>query len=98
VGPDDAWGGVGGLLLRDVLADNEGRYEHRLQLADRTKDRLRRLARLSGDGRAAAIAEDDAVMISLEHLRHLDPDSTRVRIGLEIRREPGDAPWPVADQ
>ncbi|MBL7491922.1 hypothetical protein I6A60_20340 [Frankia sp. AgB1.9] len=95
--PDDPWGGSGGLLLRDVLADNEGRYEHHLHLPERTKNRLRELTRLTGDSRPAQIAEADATTISLDHLRHLDPDTTRVRIGLEIRWEPGDDPWPEPD-
>jgi hypothetical protein len=97
VSTDDHWGGIGGLLLRDVLADSEGRYEHRLQLPERTRNRLREWARLTGDSKPAQIADADTTTISLEHLRHLDPDTTRIRIGLEISREPGDGPLPDPD-
>jgi hypothetical protein len=97
VSPDDPWGGVGGLLLRDVLADSGGRYEHRIPLPDRTKNRLRKLAQLTSDPTPAKIAGVGMVVVSLEHLRHLDPDTTRVRVGFEIRREPGDGPMPGDD-
>ncbi|ADP81167.1 hypothetical protein [Pseudofrankia inefficax] len=98
VSPDDFRGGVGGLLLRDVLDENDGRYEHLLRLSERARKDLRELARLTGNGELARIADADATVVSLEHLRHLDPDTTRIRIGSEVTREPGDGPLPGFDR
>lgn len=94
---DDFLGGVGGLLLRDVLEENGGQYEHRFVLAERPRNDIRKLAELTSDPELAAIADAPSILISLEHLRGLDPDVTRVRIGAEVTREETDGPLPGFD-
>jgi hypothetical protein len=85
VGPDNA-----GELLAEVLSRSAGRYETTIDLPDRVRDHLRRLATLSGDAELAATAERPDLTISLEHLRQQDPDSTRIVYGFRVDREPGD--------
>lgn len=88
--PDDPLGGVGGYLLKDLIADNDGQYVHRYILPDRTKERLRKFAEATSSPALAEIADRPVIYISFEHLRGLDPETTRVRIGSEVRRESGD--------
>jgi hypothetical protein len=72
-----------GLVLRDVLDRNGGRYETTLSVADRLREQARICAEVSGDEEMARIADLPEVTISLEHLRGLDL-GTRIVCGYEL--------------
>jgi len=67
-------------------------------LPERARGDLRRLADLTSDKKLAEVAEAPFILISLEHLRHLDPETTRVYLGSRIDREEGDGPLPGFDR
>jgi hypothetical protein len=70
-----------GRLLRDVLAQTRGVYEIGLPLPAEMRDNMRRVAELSGDSELLRIANLSKVPVSLEHLRGLDPETTRIVLG-----------------
>src|ERR1700722_1620196 len=70
-----------GRLLSDVLAQTRGVWEIPLSLAAEVKDNIRRAAELSNDRELLRIASLPKVPVSLEHLRSLDPQTTRIVIG-----------------
>jgi hypothetical protein len=99
--PDDpivhgAGGGVtfAGRLLRDVLREHGGRYEAVTELPDRDRDSILRMAERTANSGLAAQVSTNKFMVSLEHLRHLDPDTTRIVYGLHLHHEPGDSETP----
>jgi hypothetical protein len=98
VAPGDFRGGEGGLLLKDVLEQRGGRYEHHHVLPERARKDLRRLAELTSNRELAEIAEAPSILISLEHLRQLDPNTTRIRVGSRVDREASDGPLPGFDR
>ncbi|WP_261569254.1 hypothetical protein [Frankia gtarii] len=99
VSPDDIRGGEGGRLLKDLLEESGGRYEHRHVLPDRAKNDIRKLAEATSNPGLAEIAEKSEIVISLEHLRDLDPNTTRIRIGARVDREDSDPrPLPGFDR
>jgi hypothetical protein len=69
-----------GLVLREVLDRNGGRYATTLPLAENVREQARICAQVSGDEEMARIASLPEVTISLEHLRGLDP-GTRIVCG-----------------
>jgi hypothetical protein len=90
--------GAQGELLKDILDRHDGRYELRLELPEKFKDDLRRLAELTSDKKLAEIADAPSVIVPLDHLRHLDPNADRIVYGARISREPGDGPLPGFDR
>jgi hypothetical protein len=98
VKPDDFRGGAGGILLKDLIEQNGGRYEHVHILSEKAKKDLRRLAELTSNQELAKIADRSSIAISLEHLRGLDPDTTRIRVGSWIQREATDGDLPGFDR
>ena len=78
-----------GHLLRDVLAETGGRYEVTADLPDRVLAIVRRgIAAGSADPALAEVVRTGEIVVSLEHLRHHDPATTRIVYG--IRLGPGD--------
>src|SRR5258705_10315288 len=70
-----------GRLLSEYLEETGGRYEFALPMPDTLRASLRAVAALSNDSGLASAAEADVTMISLEHLRGLDPAATRIIVG-----------------
>jgi hypothetical protein len=75
-----------GLLLADVLKRTGGVYETTIQLSPIVRDEIREIAELISDQDLLALAEQTEVPVTLEHLRHLDPQ-TRIITRLEIHYE-----------
>lgn len=73
-----------GRLLRDYLTESGGAYEFRMPISDHLKSELAQVASLTEDRTLHGIASKNESVISLEHLRHLDPDSTRIVCGQRI--------------
>lgn len=96
--PDHPFANAPGHLLKDVIDRHGGRYEVRHDLPSKTREDLRRLAEITSDKKLAEIAEKPWILISLEHLRHHDPNTTRIVFGSRINREPGDGPLPGFDR
>jgi hypothetical protein len=87
----DGFKNMPGHLLRDVLEANGGRYEVQAELPDELRDQVRRVAAATGNKSLAETAAAAKVKISLEHLRDLDPNSTRIVYGFRLTREQGDS-------
>jgi hypothetical protein len=88
--PDHPDAGSPGLLLKDVLAESGGRYEYHMVFAEGVKAHYRKWAAAASASEIANIAETGSITISLEHLRGLDPETTRIVVGTRIDREPSD--------
>jgi hypothetical protein len=71
-------------LLREHLEKSGGAYEAVLVMPTRFREHVRILAELGGDPDLLALAARDSLLVSLEHLRGLDPDTTRVRVGARL--------------
>src|ERR1700734_1497987 len=69
-----------GLVLEDVIQGSGGVYEVTLPLGSRLQEEIREVAELTSDEQLLAIAKLGEVPISLEHFRHLDPQ-TRIIMG-----------------
>ena len=79
-----------GLLLAVVLRNCGGVYDTKVGLSNRFRDEVRRLGQASGDERLLDLAAQSEVVVSLEHLRYVDPAATRVVIGYRISYTPED--------
>jgi hypothetical protein len=77
-----------GRLLRDALNDAGGQYEFAADLPDKLIVDVRKAAAMSVDPTLAEVARTGKIWISLEHLRDLDPDATRITYGWTL--EPAD--------
>ena len=73
-----------GRLLRDVLSDTGGQYEVTADLPDRFMVAVREAAAKSNDATLAEVARTGKIWISLEHLRGLDPETTRITHGCTL--------------
>lgn len=76
-------GGCGngpGVILREVLDHNGGRYENTLPFSPSFQEQLRLLGEVPANEELGRIAELTEVTISLEHLRGVDP-GTRITCG-----------------
>ncbi|GAA2165389.1 hypothetical protein [Actinomadura napierensis] len=80
-----------GVLLQELLDYNKGAYVHRIEIPDDARDRMRKLAAISGDKGLRAIADRGIVEISLEEFRDADPHQTRLVVGWEIGYTPEEA-------
>ena len=69
-----------GLVLREVLTRNGGRYKTTMPVGQGIREQARICAAVSGDEEMARVASLSEVTISLEHLRGLDP-GTRIVCG-----------------
>lgn len=85
--------GARGLLLKDVLDSSDGRYEVEHVFADGVKEHYRGLAKAAATRNreeVSRLAEQSSVVISLEHLRGYDPETTYIVYGVRIVPEQGD--------
>ncbi len=80
-----------GVVLGDVLQQTGGTYETTTRLAPKFRDDIREIAELTSDDELLRIAELPEVPVSLEHLRHTDPQ-TRVLVGYRLDVTPAESP------
>ena len=73
-----------GRLLGDVLADTGGRYVHDGDVPDRIMAGLRRHVAEVDDPAAREVLRTGRLIIPFEHLRGLDPATTRIRFGFRV--------------
>jgi hypothetical protein len=70
-----------GVLLEDLLRQTGGVYEVQLDLPARFREEIRQVAELTSDEQLLRIASQPKAPVSLEHLRHADPRTTRIVLG-----------------
>ena len=80
-----------GVVLADVLQRTGGAYETMTRLTPKFRGDLREIAELTSDGELLRIAELPEVPVSLEHLRHVDPQ-TRILVGYRLDVTPAESP------
>jgi hypothetical protein len=80
-----------GRLIRDVLQDTGGAYEIMLRMSPSFQDKVRNVAELTKDETLRRVASQPEVVVSFEHLRHLDPDTTTIVLGFRLDYAPGEA-------
>ena len=73
-----------GRLLRDLLAEVGESDSVVIPVPDADRAKLARLARLTGNASHKEMAENRERVISIKHLKRLDPDTTRVMVGYRI--------------
>src|SRR5260370_30912464 len=67
-----------GVVLGDVLQRTGGAYETTTRLTPKFREDLREIAGLTSDDQLRRIVELPEVPVSLEHLRHVDPQTRTV--------------------
>lgn len=78
-----------GRLLREVLGETNGQYKCVLDgFSDRILAGLRRHVAEVDDPSAREALETGRLVIPFEHLRGLDPETTRIRLGFSFGRHP----------
>jgi hypothetical protein len=82
-----------GHLLADLLAESGGRYEAVLELPSKAREHISRAAEVTSDAELAAVARQERVLVSLEHLRQYDAATTRIYYGTQLMREESDDVW-----
>lgn len=80
-----------GRLLREYLDLSGGKYEFRMCLSAHLSAEIQAVAVLSGDPALGRLTEGTEIAISLEHLRELDPDRTRVVCGMGVEYTQAEA-------
>jgi hypothetical protein len=81
-----------GVVLGDVLQRTGGVYETTTRMTPKFREEIREIAELTSDDQLLRIAELAEVPVSLEHLRHVDPQ-TRILIGYRLDVTPAESPW-----
>jgi hypothetical protein len=76
-----------GITIKSILDRNGGIYEHHLEMRQNYREKVRAVARLTGDRELMTVAGQADVAISLEHLRDLDPE-TRIEVGYWLEYTP----------
>ena len=79
-----------GLVLEDILRRTGGVYETTMYLSPRFRQEIREAAELTSDEQLLRIADLSEVPVSLEHLRHLDPQ-TRIIVGARLHITPEES-------
>ena len=79
-----------GVVLKDILEQTGGVYEIKMDLSDDFRGHVRKVAQLTADDELLRIANSSAVPVSLEHLRHVDPQ-TRIVCGYELDYTPEES-------
>lgn len=72
-----------GLVLQDILEETGGVYETMEVLSDDFRKQIREVAELTSDERLLSVANLSEIPVSLEHLRHVDPQ-TLIVIGCRL--------------
>jgi hypothetical protein len=80
-----------GAVLGDVLARAGGVYETTTRVTPKFREDIREIAELTSDGELLRIAELAEVPVSLEHLRHADPQA-RILIGYRLDVTAAESP------
>jgi hypothetical protein len=80
-----------GVVLGDVLQQTGGAYETTTRLTPRFREDIREIAELTSDDHLLRIAELPEVPVSLEHLRHADPQ-IRIVVGYRLDVTPAESP------
>jgi len=80
-----------GVVLGDVLQRTGGAYETTTQLTPKSREDIREIAELTSDDELRAVSELPEVPVSLEHLRHVDPQ-TRIVVGYRLDVTPAESP------
>ena len=80
-----------GVVLADVLQRAGGAYETTTRLTPKFREDIREIAELTSDDELLRIAELPEVPVSLEHLRHVDPQ-TRIVVGYRLDVTPAESP------
>ena len=80
-----------GVVLGDVLQRTGGAYETTTRLTPKFREDVREIAVLTSDDQLLRIAELPEVPVSLEHLRHVDPQ-TRIVVGYRLDVTPAESP------
>ena len=88
---DQAMRAEPGVVLADLLQRTGGVYETTTNLTPKARADIREIAELTSDDELLAVSELPAVPVSLEHLRHADPQ-TRVVVGYRIDVTPAECP------
>jgi hypothetical protein len=79
-----------GEMLKNVLKRTGGLYDYKLYFAPEFREQVRQVARLTSDEELLAIAELPELLVSLHHLRDVDPD-TRIMIRAVLTYGPGES-------
>lgn len=79
-----------GELLGDILRRTGGVYQTTFPLTPDFRRDIRQAAELTSDAELLGIAGLSAVPVSLEHLRHLDPQ-TRIVLGARLQLTPAES-------
>jgi hypothetical protein len=80
-----------GVVLGDVLRQTGGAYQTTTRLMPKFREDIREIAELTSDDRLLSIAELPEAPVSLEHLRHVDPQ-TRMVVGYRLDVSPAESP------
>lgn len=80
-----------GVVLADVLQQTGGAYETTTRLTPKFRADIREIAELTSDGELLRASELPEVPVSLEHLRHADPQ-TRILVGYRLDVTPAESP------
>jgi hypothetical protein len=80
-----------GAVLADVLRQTGGAYETTTRLTPKFREDIREIAELASDGDLLRASELPEVPVSLEHLRHADPQ-TRILVGYRLDVTPAESP------
>jgi hypothetical protein len=73
-----------GMLLRDVLKHADAEWNTTVELNDRFREDIRRVALLTNDQRLLKLADTTSIPVSIDHLRSSDPDATWVALGARL--------------
>ncbi len=80
-----------GVVLGDILQRTGGVYETTIRLTPKFREDIRAIAELASDDELLRIAELPEVPVSLEHLRHVDPQ-IRIVVGYRLDVSPAESP------
>jgi hypothetical protein len=80
-----------GVVLGELLRRTGGAYETTTRLTPKFREDIREIAELISDDELLRIAEIPEVPVSLEHLRHMDPQ-TRIVVGYRLDVTPAESP------
>lgn len=89
-GPLNETGRSPGRPLREYIDLSKGTYVLDIPVPSVDRQRLRKVAELTGDPWLQGIATTGTVSVSLEHLRDHDADKTHVRVGYKIDYSEGE--------